>query len=469
MANTFQNDQTYRLKQQYGIQSWQNSLSIPNPEFTYSKHQLDLQQEVNFVFLPDLDEKADRFLGFVSDQTNFNHLFEILPFLLEDLKLYFCEDHLIKERLASIGHWDSFSTDNKATRQLNSLIETAVQKNASDIHIESHPYNKVIRLRVNGKLTPFHMDDLLENALFSKIKLVSKMDISKTLSPQDGHFSFTSETGKQFDMRTSTVPSVFGEKIVIRLLPSTTVKFSMEKLGFSEDCIPIIQKHIQRKAGMILFTGPTGSGKTTSLYAILNELNAQTLNIMTIEDPVEYRLNGVNQVEVNEKAGRSFSATLRAFLRQDPDVILVGEIRDQETAKIAARASQTGHLVLSTLHSNNVFETIRRLNNLGVDHEDLASSLRLIISQRLVRRQCRCELDPNCIQCGGSGITGRIPVMEVLEVKKELREQIAQGAQLKSLTHSANQLGFIPLREAGLQMVENGSISLNELNSICNE
>ena len=456
----------WQLQQELGIALWQNSLSIPNPEFTYLSSHLHLQQELNFVFVQEGPTEESRFLVFISEQTQFSHLCQFLPFLFEHYQFYLCEDHLIKERLSFIDHREAFSADNKATKQLNTIIASAVSKNASDIHIESHPYNKLVRIRVHGQLEKLKLDEEIEDALFSKIKLISKMDISRTRVPQDGHFSYTSESGKQYDMRTSTVTSVFGEKIVIRLLPSTTVKFSMSELGFPKNHIPIIKKHIQKKSGMILFTGPTGSGKTTSLYAILNELNAEMLNIITIEDPVEYRLEKVTQVEVNDKAGLSFSKGLRAFLRQDPDVILVGEIRDHETAQIAARAAQTGHLVLSTLHSNDVFETIRRLKNLGVESEDIASSLKLIISQRLVQKHCVCQGDTECPKCLGTGVSGRIPLMEVLEISTELKKLIFRGSHLSELQDHARKTGFLSLNEVGQKLVRSKVISISELDAL---
>ena len=295
------------------------------------------------------------------------------------------------------------------------------------------------------------------------------MDIAQRRSPQDGHFPFISDQGKRFDLRTSTIPGVNGEKIVIRLLPSAAVQFSMEDMGFAEKQVSIIQRNLTAKTGMILFTGPTGSGKTTSLYAILKEIMSETLNIITVEDPVEYRLNSITQVEVNELAGVSFSSALRSFLRQDPDVILIGEIRDQETAQIAARAAQTGHLVLSTLHSNSVFEAIHRLNNLGVKNDDIASSLKLIVSQRLISKLCSCLGSSDCKECFGKGYSGRVPLLETLEITAKIRKLLSFGKGVAEIEHEAKGDGFVSLRQQGMQLVANKVISMSELDSTCPE
>ncbi|MBU2511833.1 GspE/PulE family protein [bacterium] len=448
----------WNLEQQLGISIWKNSLTIPNPDYTYKKEEIALFHDLNFVYVSNPDKKDSCFV-FVSDQTDFFKLFQSLPFLLQTYRCYLCNDRLIKERLSFLEDQNQFQAENSATRLLAQIIEIATSRNASDIHLESHPQSKKVRIRINGILEPLELDEELHDVLFSKIKLISKMDITKTRTPQDGHFPYTTGDGKKFDMRTSTIPGIYGEKIVIRLLPATTIRFSMEELGFQKNEAELIKKQIRQKSGMILFTGPTGSGKTTSLYAILNELISESVNIMTIEDPVEYRIENITQVEVNNLAGISFSSALRAFLRQDPDVILVGEIRDDETAQIAARASQTGHLVLSTLHSNDSFETLRRLKNLGVENDDIASSVKLIISQRLVRRLCHCDLDGDCQICHGSGFSGRVPMMEILEINADLRNRIAKGDSIASIRQAAVQSGFQTLKVVGDKLIKQNLVS----------
>ena len=240
-------------------------------------------------------------------------------------------------------------------------------------------------------------------------------------------------------------------------------------MGFSSKHIKIIKKCIQVKTGMILFTGPTGSGKTTSLYSILKELQSEALNIITIEDPVEYRLNGITQVEVNNLAGISFASALRSFLRQDPDVILVGEIRDIETAQIAARAAQTGHLVLSTLHSNNVFEAIHRLKNLGVKGDDIATSLKLLVSQRLIPKACNCNFDSDCQLCSGKGVSGRVPILETLQISPIIKKMLSYEEALSDIEKASCSEGFVSMRDFGTKLVEENKISSFELDSICPE
>ena len=293
------------------------------------------------------------------------------------------------------------------------------------------------------------------------------MDIAKSRVPQDGHFQYLTQRGKKFDLRTATIPGVFGEKIVIRLLPVTPVSISMDHLGYTPTCLKLIRSAVSRSSGFVLFSGPTGSGKTTSLYAILNELNSEALNIVTIEDPVEYRIERITQVAVNEQAGVTFSTALRSFLRQDPDVILVGEIRDSETAKIACRAAQTGHLVLSTLHSNNVFESIQRLRGLNIGNDDIASSLSLIVSQRLVNKWCTCHgQDIDCPDCFGTGYCGRMPVMSILQVDQTIRNMIAGNASVLEIEQQALSQGFEPLRSKIAKMVQSSLIKPDELDQL---
>lgn len=459
----------WHFEQRLGITAWKNLLSLPQGDRDHSQDELDLEHKLKFTFTREKAAINQIAKVFISDQTDFYQLSQFLPFIFEEYQVFLCAENLIQERLLALEQDEIFVGDNKATHNLSYLLEAAAKLDASDIHIESIPEGKRIRIRVDGKLQMLDLPEEIDEGLFIKVKLNAGMDIAKKRAPQDGHFPFVSDQGKKFDLRTSTIPGIYGEKIVIRMLPSTAVQFSMVDMGFNTEQIKVIQKQLTSKTGMILFTGPTGSGKTTSLYAIIKELMSEALNIITVEDPVEYRLNSITQVEVNELAGVSFSSALRSFLRQDPDVILIGEIRDQETAQIAARAAQTGHLVLSTLHSNSVFEAIHRLNNLGVANDDLASSLKLIVSQRLVAKLCSCRGLAECHVCNGKGFSGRIPLLEILPVTASIKKLLSYGHGIGDIEQQATRENFTSLRQQGLKLVDSGAISLDELNSTCPE
>ena len=332
-------------------------------------------------------------------------------FLGKQHEFYLTSSQLIRERIHQFEVPESASQNNFVSVFLTELLETASQKKATDIHFAPTPqdtYN--IQIRVDGKLQPYKAE-VIKGVVF-KVKLLSQMDVAKNRFPQDGYMNFQNKKGKKFDVRVATIPSVLGEKMVIRILPLENLEIDFKKLNFPKPFITVIEKLIaSTTSGWILVTGPTGSGKTTTLYSIVRALIQKNLNIITIEDPVEYRIDGVTQVQVNEKAGITFSSILRASLRQDPDVILVGEIRDEETAKIAAAAAKTGHLVLSTIHSSNVLETLQRMKFFQIAPEDLANSLKLIISQRLLK---------------SADTTGRVPVLEYLENNREIRNAILE-------------------------------------------
>ncbi|MCP4751789.1 MAG: type II/IV secretion system protein [Proteobacteria bacterium] len=455
------------LEQKLGVLTWRNLLALPETDQRHAPEKLRLEQTLGFTYVDNSTHSRETATVFVSERTDFANLCRFLPFLFENYQIYLCADRLIQERLHSLDRDEMFQGDNKATNNLFFLLEKAAHSNASDIHIESLPGGKQVRIRIDGNLQKIDLPEDIDESLFIKIKLHSGMDIAQKRAPQDGHFPFISDQGKRFDLRTSTVPGVNGEKIVVRLLPSASVQFSMQQMGFSAEHSSTVQRNIVAKTGMILFTGPTGSGKTTSLYAILKELMSESLNIITIEDPVEYRLNNITQVEVNDLAGISFSSALRSFLRQDPDVILVGEIRDQETAQIAARAAQTGHLVLSTLHSNNVFEAVHRLKSLGVEGDDIASSLKLLVSQRLVTRLCSCGRRSDCPDCSGKGSIGRIPIMEILEISPSIRKLLSYGSAISEIEKQAVEEGFVSLRKHGEKLAGDNRISLLELDTVC--
>ncbi len=379
-------------------------------------------------------------------------------------------------------------------RLVNLMLMSAIQKGASDIHIE--PYEKEFRVR-------FRIDGILYNvmappmkfrdAITSRIKIMSKLDIAEKRLPQDGRikirFAVDGAT-KEIDFRVSCLPTLFGEKIVLRLLDKDKLMLDMTKLGFESESLAKLETAISKPWGMVLVTGPTGSGKTNTLYSSIAKINTMETNIMTAEDPVEFNLVGVNQVQVRENIGLNFAAALRSFLRQDPNIILVGEIRDFETAEIAVKASLTGHLVLSTLHTNDAPGTISRLMNMGIEPFLVASSVNLICAQRLVRRICtQCKEDhptppeamtnagftadesktvmpkrgKGCERCNGTGYKGRVGLYEVMEITEELRELILVGASALELKRKAVDEGMITLRRSGLRKVMEGVTTIEEV------
>jgi type IV pilus assembly protein PilB len=379
-------------------------------------------------------------------------------------------------------------------RLVNLMLMSAIQKGASDIHIE--PYEKEFRVR-------FRIDGILYNvmappmkfrdAITSRIKIMSKLDIAEKRLPQDGRikirFAVEGAT-KEIDFRVSCLPTLFGEKIVLRLLDKDKLMLDMTKLGFETESLSKLENAISKPWGMVLVTGPTGSGKTNTLYSSIAKINTPETNIMTAEDPVEFNLVGVNQVQVRENIGLNFAAALRSFLRQDPNIILVGEIRDFETAEIAVKASLTGHLVLSTLHTNDAPGTISRLMNMGIEPFLVASSVNLICAQRLVRRICtQCKEDhptppqamtdagftqeestqvmpkrgKGCERCNGTGYKGRVGLYEVMEVTETLRELILVGASTLELKRKAVDEGMITLRRSGLRKVMEGVTTIEEV------
>lgn len=458
-----QNSAFWEFEKQVGVPVWENLLNLPTASHPHPIEILRLEQELGFTYVR---SKATEYV-FISEKTAFLKLVKYLPFLFEKYQLFLCPDHLIMERLRFLSEGTGNDDSPNAGYVLDRLLENAVMQNASDIHLESHESYKNVRLRVDGRLEPLAGFEDVDETVFTRIKLVAKMDIAQKRAPQDGHFHFIDQKKSRFDIRVSSLPSINGEKIVMRLLPLETINYSLKELGLHESHVKVISKSIRSKSGMILIAGPTGSGKTTTLYAILKELIKEPINIMTIENPVEYRLDHVIQVEVNEKAGVTFSNALKSFLRQDPDVILVGEIRDSETAEIAARAAQTGHMVLSTVHSNSVFEILQRLGNLGVSSDDLGASIKLMMSQRLLRKKCRCNGKENrCDTCNGRGYSGRIPVLELLSVDEDLRQMLLNGESLRQFESKSRIKGFRSLRENGEDLVEKGVISRTELNTV---
>jgi type IV pilus assembly protein PilB len=371
---------------------------------------------------------------------------------------------------------------------VNAILTDAIRKRASDIHIE--PYEKALRVRfrVDGVLYEMMQPPLrLKNAITSRLKVMAALDIAERRLPQDGRIKMKLSGNKEMDFRVSSLPTMFGEKVVLRLLDKSNLQLDMTKLGFEEAALKWFKEAIYKPYGMVLVTGPTGSGKTTTLYSALAELNKVANNISTAEDPIEFNLAGINQVQMHDEIGLNFAGALRAFLRQDPDIIMVGEIRDFETAEIGVKAALTGHLVLSTLHTNDAPSTINRLLNMGIEPFLVASSVNLILAQRLARVICpNCKEDfpvaedvirkcgwtgelfvpqhgTGCLNCGGTGFRGRIALYEVMPVTDGLKEQIIGGGTAIELKRVAMQEGMTSLRQSGIIHVARGTTTLEEV------
>jgi type IV pilus assembly protein PilB len=377
---------------------------------------------------------------------------------------------------------------------VNVVLMSAIQKGASDIHIEPYEKEFRVRYRVDGILYNIMAPPMkMRDAITSRIKIMAKLDIAEKRLPQDGRIKIRfSDNGnsKDIDFRVSSLPTLFGEKIVMRLLDKDKLMLDMTKLGFETESLTKFEVAIQKPWGMVLVTGPTGSGKTNTLYSSIAKINTPETNIMTAEDPVEFNLPGINQVQVRENIGLNFAAALRSFLRQDPNIILVGEIRDFETAEIAVKAALTGHLVLSTLHTNDAPSTINRLMNMGIEPFLVASSVNLICAQRLVRRICaHCKADHptpspamvqagfsaddaksvvpkkgnGCEKCNNTGYKGRVGLYEVMEITDELRELVLVGASGLELRRKAIEEGMLTLRMSGLRKVKEGLTTIEEV------
>jgi type IV pilus assembly protein PilB len=380
-------------------------------------------------------------------------------------------------------------------RFINKVLLDAIKKGASDIHFEPYEKSYRVRCRIDGMLQEFHKPPLnLASRLTARLKVMSRMDISERRVPQDGRIKLKVSAKRAIDFRVNTLPTLWGEKIVLRILDPGSAKMGVEALGFEPDQKEAYLTTLQQPQGMILVTGPTGSGKTVSLYTGLNILNTEERNISTAEDPVEINLEGINQVHVNPKVGLTFAEALRAFLRQDPDVVMVGEIRDLETAEIAIKAAQTGHMVLSTLHTNSAPETLTRLRNMGVPAFNIATSVSLIIAQRLGRRLCESCKKPlalpeaalleegftpdqipglhlfeanhdGCDKCN-RGYKGRVGIYEMLKMSGEIAQCIMENGNSIDILREAQKQGFRTLRQSGLLKVAAGVTSLEELNRV---
>ncbi len=398
------------------------------------------------------------------------------------------------EEEIDLENLERMAEDAPVVKLVNVILVDALRRGASDIHIE--PYEKEFRVR-------FRMDGVLYNimnpplkmrdALTSRMKIMARLDIAEKRLPQDGRIKLRvrlDNRSRELDFRVSTLPTIFGEKMVLRLLDKENLRLDMTKLGFEAESLDKFKRNISKPYGMVLVTGPTGSGKTSTLYSALQSLNTPETNIMTAEDPVEFNLPGVNQVQMKESIGLNFAAALRSFLRQDPNIILVGEIRDFETAEIGVKAALTGHLVLSTLHTNDAPSTISRLMNMGIEPFLVATSVNLIQAQRLVRRICKdCKVDlaapdeamidvgfaasevgniktfkgTGCPSCNGTGYKGRVGLYEVMEITDEVRELILVGASGLELRRKAIEEGMLTLRMSGLEKIRQGLTTIEEV------
>jgi type IV pilus assembly protein PilB len=379
-------------------------------------------------------------------------------------------------------------------RLVNAVLLNAIKKGASDIHVEPYEKKLRVRYRIDGVLMEEMQPPIkMRNAIASRLKIMASLDIAERRLPQDGRIKLKMGKGKEMDFRVSVLPTIWGEKIVLRLLDKGNLQLDMTKLGFDVKPLTDFQWAINQPWGMVLVTGPTGSGKTTTLYSALSDLNKTSHNISTAEDPVEYNLHGINQVQMHDEIGLNFAAGLRSFLRQDPDILMVGEIRDFETAEIAVKAALTGHMVLSTLHTNDAPSTISRLLNMGVEPFLITASVNLVLAQRLARKICvdckaPLKLEPQvmadfgftpeqiarggmmrgagCKTCNGSGYKGRIALYEVMRFNESLKEMVLQGASTAELKTAAIKNGMSTLRMSGIEKVLQGVTTTEEIGRV---
>ena len=390
----------------------------------------------------------------------------------------------------NISELQQATEDAPVVKLVNLILTEAIKKGASDIHIEPYEKSFRVRYRIDGVLYEVMSPPMkLKAALTSRVKIMAQLDISERRLPQDGRIKIRM-TGKEMDYRVSTLPTLFGEKVVLRLLDKSNLQLDMTKLGFEAKALANFEAAILAPYGMVLVTGPTGSGKTTTLYSALNRINSPETNIMTAEDPVEFNLPGINQVQMKAEIGLNFAAALRSFLRQDPDVIMVGEIRDYETAEIGIKAALTGHLVLSTLHTNDAPSTVSRLLNMGVEPFLVSASTNLILAQRLVRKTCRdckeevqvpasalvnlgfsaqdgksltCYHGKGCSNCSETGYKGRLALYEVMVINEEIKKLVLDGASTIELREAARKNEMRTLRESGLQKLREGITTVEEI------
>ncbi len=391
----------------------------------------------------------------MADVENYEILHELRFRLARRCEIHLVDKIKLAQRIAKLLHQhaqEHVADDASVVSYVERLFVDAVSKKASDIHIETEEKQLRIRLRIDGILyETAQLSEQLAPRLMAHLKVLAQLDITEKRLPQDGRLRILFSDKKHIDCRISTCPTVHGEKLVLRILNNAHVDLTIDSLGFSADQKECVLAHLYKSQGMIIVTGPTGSGKTITLYTLLNILNKSELNILSVEDPVEIDLPGINQVAVNSKIDLNFANVLRAFLRQDPDIIMVGEMRDTETADIAIKAAQTGHLVLSTLHTNSAAETLTRLIHMGVPAYHIISSVKLIIAQRLVRVKSQ------------QGFSGRTGIYEVLPVTENIREMLLRSPDSVTLEKLAKQEGMKTLYEHGLEKVEAGVTTMNEV------
>jgi len=395
------------------------------------------------------------------------------------------------EEQVDVGSLERATEDAPVVKMVNAILQDAIRKKASDIHVE--PYEKLfrVRYRIDGVLYEVMKPPLkLKNAITSRIKIMAELDIAERRLPQDGRIKIKLGGGKDMDFRVSCLPTLFGEKIVMRLLDKGNLQTDLTKLGYEPEALAHFMREIHKPFGMVLVTGPTGSGKTVSLYSAIAELNKVSENISTAEDPVEFNFAGINQVQMHEDIGLNFSAALRSFLRQDPDIIMIGEIRDFETAEIAIKAALTGHMVLSTLHTNDAPATINRLLNMGIEPFLVASAVNLITAQRLARRVCGeckqpeeipvqalidagvspdeapsyvCMRGKGCPACNNTGYKGRVGFYQVMPMREEIKELILNGANTAEIKRESMRIGIKTMRQSGLTKLKEGVTSFEEV------
>ena len=466
------------------------AVAVSDPSNTQVLDEVKFQTSMSIDPIVVQDDKLRAVLARVSErvETTLKQLVD------EDLAVEFGDE---EAAAASVDAAASEVDDAPVVKFIQKVMLDAIGDGASDIHFEPYERFYRIRFRIDGELREITQPPLvLKEKIASRLKVISKLDISEKRVPQDGRVKLMLSKERAIDFRVSTLPTLHGEKLVLRILDSSSANLDIDTLGYEPDQKQAMLDAIRRPYGMILVTGPTGSGKTVSLYTCLSLLNQPGTNISTAEDPAEINLAGVNQVNLNEKAGLTFASALRAFLRQDPDVIMVGEIRDLETAEIAVKAAQTGHLVLSTVHTNDAPSTLDRLVSMGVPAFNVASSVILITAQRLARRLCSCkkpadipvealldagfaadELDGSwrpygaagCERCKGAGYKGRIGIYQVLPISDEMRRLIMRNGNALEIADQARLEGVRDLRQAGLTKVRQGITSLEEVMAVTNE
>lgn len=406
---------------------------------------------------------------------------------LDDIDLELVDD----DEQVDLNELQQATEDAPVVKLVNLILTDAIKKGASDIHIEPYERTFRVRYRIDGVLYEVMKPPMkLKNAITSRIKILSEMDIAERRLPQDGRIKIKLPGGKDMDYRVNCLPTLFGEKICLRLLDKSNLQLDMTKLGYEEEPLKWFKQEISKPFGMVLVTGPTGSGKTVSLYSALGELNKTTENISTAEDPVEFNFAGINQVQMHEEIGLNFASALRAFLRQDPDIIMIGEIRDFETAEIGVKAALTGHLVLSTLHTNDAPSTINRLLNMGIEPFLVASAVNLITAQRLGRRLCSeckevedvskqslldagvspeevdeyvCYKGKGCSNCNDSGYKGRVGIYQVMPMFDEIREMVLAGANTAEIKRESMRLGVQTMRQSALGKLKDGVTSFEEV------